>query len=139
LGHLLGLQTHDVGGQLAGVEGGHNPPPARYAALRFTRDIAKDMVFTIEPGIYFIPQLLDELRAFNPEMLYKPRIVALSKIDLLPEAERRRLGARARASFAEEVDVFPISAVAQMGLEELKHALWKRVRHERTAQTELKA
>lgn len=63
LGHLLGLQTHDVGGQLAGVEGGHNPPPTRYAALRFTRDIARDMVFTIEPGIYFIPQLLDELRA----------------------------------------------------------------------------
>ncbi len=63
LGHLLGLQTHDVGGQLAGVEGGHNPPPARYAALRFTREVAEDMVFTIEPGLYFIPQLLDELRA----------------------------------------------------------------------------
>ena len=63
LGHLLGLQTHDVGGQLKGVEGGHNPPPARYAALRFTREVAEDMVFTIEPGLYFIPQLLDELRA----------------------------------------------------------------------------
>lgn len=62
LGHLLGLQTHDVGGQLAGVEGGHKPPPARYAALRFTREVAQDMVFTIEPGLYFIPQLLDDLR-----------------------------------------------------------------------------
>ncbi len=71
------------------------------------------------------------MRAFNPEMLYKPRMVALSKIDLLPEAERRELGARARASFSEEVDVLPISAVAQMGLEELKHALWTRVRRER--------
>lgn len=62
LGHLLGLQTHDVGGQQATPDGAPKPPPARYPALRFTREVAVGQVFTIEPGIYFIPMLLDALR-----------------------------------------------------------------------------
>ncbi len=44
-------------------DGGMRPPPERYAALRLTRDIAVDQIFTIEPGLYFIPMLLDELRS----------------------------------------------------------------------------
>ena len=63
LGHLIGLQTHDVGGQLAGPEGGAAPPAARFPALRLTRTLEVDALFTIEPGIYFIPMLLDEIRA----------------------------------------------------------------------------
>ncbi|MEE4301875.1 MAG: Xaa-Pro dipeptidase [Pseudomonadales bacterium] len=62
LGHLLGTQTHDVGGQLAGPEGGTVPPPADFPALRLTRTLAEDYVVTVEPGLYFIPLLLDELR-----------------------------------------------------------------------------
>ncbi len=63
LGHLIGLQTHDVAGHMVSPDGGMRPPPKRYAALRLTRDVAVDQVFTIEPGLYFIPMLLDELRA----------------------------------------------------------------------------
>jgi Xaa-Pro dipeptidase len=62
LGHLIGLQTHDVGGQLASPEGGVALPSARFSALRLTRTLELDALFTIEPGIYFIPMLLDELR-----------------------------------------------------------------------------
>jgi len=62
LGHLLGLQTHDVAGHMVSPDGGIRPPPDRYSALRLTRDVAVDQVFTIEPGLYFIPILLDELR-----------------------------------------------------------------------------
>ncbi len=116
------------------IEGAHE---GKGLGLRFLKHIERNAVLLFvlpitsdDPAAEY-RTLLDELRAFNPEMLYKPRMVALSKIDLLPEAERRRLGARARASFSEDVDVLPISAVAQMGLEELKHALWTRVRHER--------
>ncbi len=65
LGHLLGLQTHDVGGHMADDNGGVAPPPEHYPALRNTRRIAVGQVFTIEPGIYFIPMLLDPLRAQN--------------------------------------------------------------------------
>jgi Xaa-Pro dipeptidase len=56
LGHSLGLQTHDVG--CAQVR-----PKARNPHLRNTSTIAAGQVFTIEPGIYFIPALLDELEA----------------------------------------------------------------------------
>jgi Xaa-Pro dipeptidase len=62
LGHLLGLQTHDVGGLQADPAGTPRPPPPEYPALRLTRTIDVDQVFTIEPGLYFIPLLLDTLR-----------------------------------------------------------------------------
>jgi Xaa-Pro dipeptidase len=62
LGHLIGLQTHDVGGQQMDPSGTQAPPPAEYPALRMTRELSPAMVFTIEPGIYFIPMLLNELR-----------------------------------------------------------------------------
>jgi len=56
LGHSLGIQTHDVGCRNI-VPEGRNP------FLRNTSTIAEGQVFTIEPGCYFIPQLLTELRA----------------------------------------------------------------------------
>lgn len=59
LGHLIGLQTHDVGGQQLGPEGGLAPPPENYPALRLTRTLEDRMPVTIEPGLYFIPQLLE--------------------------------------------------------------------------------
>lgn len=63
LGHLLGLQTHDVGGLQQDRSGTTRPPPDKYPALRLTRPIEPDQVFTIEPGLYFIPMLLNELRS----------------------------------------------------------------------------
>ncbi|MFN7989189.1 MAG: Xaa-Pro dipeptidase [Thermoanaerobaculia bacterium] len=63
LGHFLGIQVHDVAGRFADREGTLAPPPPEYPALRTTRTIEEGMLFTIEPGLYFIPMLLDELRA----------------------------------------------------------------------------
>ena len=65
LGHLLGLQVHDLGGHMADSQGTPVPPPANYPTLRFTRQIEQDQVFTIEPGLYFISMLLDGLRSNN--------------------------------------------------------------------------
>ena len=62
LGHLLGLQVHDVGGQLADPDGRVGAPPTDYPSLRLTRRLQEDMVITIEPGIYFIDSLLETLR-----------------------------------------------------------------------------
>ena len=58
LGHLLGLQTHDVGGRIVTEDGREVPPHNRYESLRLVRTVEPGMVFTIEPGIYFIPTLL---------------------------------------------------------------------------------
>ena len=63
LGHLLGLQTHDVGGRLANAGGDEVAPPERFPSLRYTRGIDVGQVITVEPGLYFIPMLLDALAA----------------------------------------------------------------------------
>ncbi len=55
LGHSLGVQVHDVGCRM-------KPPAERNPHLRNTADVEVGHVFTIEPGCYFIPALLDELR-----------------------------------------------------------------------------
>lgn len=65
LGHLLGIQVHDVGGQQLDIEGQMSPPPENYASLRLTRPLAANMVITVEPGVYFIPMLLERKRATN--------------------------------------------------------------------------
>lgn len=63
IGHLLGLQVHDVGGFMAGETGGVADKPEGHRYLRLTRPLQAGMVVTIEPGLYFIPTLLRQLRA----------------------------------------------------------------------------
>jgi len=62
VGHFLGLQVHDVAGFMANREGETIPRPEGHPFLRLTRVVEPRMVFTIEPGIYFIDLLLTELR-----------------------------------------------------------------------------
>ena len=69
LGHLLGVQVHDVGGFMADENGATREPPAGHPFLRLTRVLEEDMVLTIEPGIYAIDMLLDGLRDTPAEAL----------------------------------------------------------------------
>ena len=62
VGHLLGIQVHDVGGRMKNGEGEIQLPPEDYPSLRTTRMTARGQVFTIEPGLYFIPVLLEPER-----------------------------------------------------------------------------
>ena len=57
LGHMLGLSTHDAGGCLAG-----RTPSDRFGLkwLRADLPLEEDYVVTIEPGIYFIPAIIDD-------------------------------------------------------------------------------
>jgi Xaa-Pro dipeptidase len=63
IGHLLGLQVHDVGGFMASPAGGAIDKPDGHPYLRLTRVLEQDHVVTIEPGLYFVPMLLDGLRS----------------------------------------------------------------------------
>jgi Xaa-Pro dipeptidase len=63
LGHFLGVQVHDVAGRYADRDGTLAPPPAEHPFLRTTRTIEPRQLFTIEPGIYFIPMLLEPFRS----------------------------------------------------------------------------
>lgn len=62
LGHYLGLQTHDVAGLIADVEGTPIPRPEGHPFLRLTRTLEAGNVLTIEPGLYFIEPLLRRWR-----------------------------------------------------------------------------
>ena len=62
LGHLLGLQVHDIGGWQQNKRGAIKRPPEVYPSLRCTRELAEGMVLTIEPGLYFIDLLLQPWR-----------------------------------------------------------------------------
>jgi Xaa-Pro dipeptidase len=63
VGHLLGLQVHDIGGHQTGPDGGTTPPPPAHPFLRLTRTLEPGTVVTIEPGLYFIDLLLAQARA----------------------------------------------------------------------------
>jgi Xaa-Pro dipeptidase len=67
LGHLLGIQVHDVGGFMADESGNTIDPPAGHPFLRLTRILEEDMVLTIEPGLYVIDMLLEKLRGTPAE------------------------------------------------------------------------
>lgn len=63
IGHLLGIQVHDVGGLAAGPTGGVRPRPEGHPYLRLTRRLEEGFVVTIEPGLYFIDPLLQAAKA----------------------------------------------------------------------------
>lgn len=56
LGHFLGIDTHDCGGYPAGVE---RSTLAGFRSLRTGRVLAKNMVLSVEPGVYFNDYTLD--------------------------------------------------------------------------------
>jgi Xaa-Pro dipeptidase len=62
VGHLLGLQVHDVGGFMADRTGKTIPKPDGHPWLRLTRVIDPGWCFTIEPGLYFVQSLLGDLQ-----------------------------------------------------------------------------
>lgn len=67
IGHMLGIQVHDVAGKLVSPEIDPNDTPPQdttnpiYKYLRNKRKIAVGNLFTIEPGLYFIKSLLDKV------------------------------------------------------------------------------
>ena len=67
LGHLIGLQVHDVGGFLENEGGTTIDRPSGHPFLRLTRVLEENMVVTIEPGVYVIDMLLEELRGTPAE------------------------------------------------------------------------
>ena len=67
--------------------------------------------------------LLNEITKYNPELLDKERIVAVSKSDLLDEELRSEMAEELDEAFGELPYLF-ISSVSQTGLQELKDVLW---------------
>lgn len=67
--------------------------------------------------------LLDELRRYNPELLDKSRMVAISKCDLLDEELLEEMHGAMAADF-KEVPYLLISSITGLGIQRLKDGLW---------------
>ena len=94
--------------------------------LRFLRHIERNsLLLFMVPGDtddikHEYEVLLGELRKFNPEMLSKHRVLAVTKCDLLDDELMEML----RETLPQDLPVVFISAVTGFGLEELKDVLW---------------
>ena len=116
----------DIPGIIEGASEG------RGLGLRFLRHIERNsLLLFMVPGDtddirreYEI--LLNELRQFNPEMLQKHRVLAVTKCDLLDEELIDML----RPTLPDDLPVVFISAVTGFGLEELKDVLWRELNSE---------
>jgi Xaa-Pro aminopeptidase len=65
-GHMMGLDVHDMenlGEVWVGYDGEPKSTQFGLKSLRFAKPLRSGHVFTIEPGIYFIPELIDKWRA----------------------------------------------------------------------------
>ena len=100
--------------------------------LRFLRHIERNslLLFMVPGDTDDIKKeyelLLNELAQFNPEMLQKHRVLAVTKCDLLDDELMEML----RHDLPQDLQVVFISAVTGMGLDELKDILWEQLNSE---------
>ena len=73
LGHMMGLDVHDMenlGEVWVGYEGQPKSTQFGLKSLRLARPLQPGFVLTVEPGLYFIPQLMDRWKAEKKFMDY---------------------------------------------------------------------
>lgn len=95
--------------------------------LRFLRHIERNSIL-----LFMVPAdsedieaeyqtLVQELRLYNPSLLDKSRILAISKVDVLSDEERVTL----RKNLPNGIPTLLISAITQEGIEQLKDKIWE--------------
>lgn len=108
------------------IEGAHE---GKGLGLRFLRHIERNSIL-----LFMIPAdaddinkeyqiLLNELEQFNPEVLDKARVLAVTKCDMLDE----ELEAELKASITVDVPTVFISSHTEKGIIELKDTLWSKM------------
>ncbi len=106
------------------IEGAHE---GKGIGLRFLRHIERNSIL-----LFMVPAdedditkgyeiLLNELRMYNPELLVKERVLAVSKSDMLDD----KMKAEMEVQLPADVPHVFISSVTGEGLKELKDMLWK--------------
>ncbi|MFD0795027.1 GTPase ObgE [Mucilaginibacter litoreus] len=114
----------DIPGIIEGASQG------RGLGIRFLRHIERNSVL-----LFMVPAdtgrsikeeyniLLHELNEYNPELMHKPRVLAITKGDMLDEELQQEM----EKEVPVDVPYVFISSVAQKGLTELKDLLWKEI------------
>jgi len=108
------------------IEGAHE---GKGLGLRFLRHIERNSVL-----LFMVPAdsddikkeykiLLNELEQYSPELLDKQRVLAITKCDMLDTG----MIAQMKKELPRGVEHVMISSVANLGLDELKDKLWKKL------------
>jgi len=106
------------------IEGAHE---GKGLGLRFLRHIERNsaLLFMIPADSDNIKKeykiLLGELKKYNPELIHKTRMLAITKSDMLDEIMMKQM----LKELPKDLEVCCISAVAQTGLTALKDLIWK--------------
>ena len=125
----------DIPGIIEGASEG------RGLGLRFLRHIERNsLLLFMVPGDtddikHDYDVLLNELRQFNPEMLEKHRVLAVTKCDLLDDELIEML----KETLPDDLPVVFISAVTGKGIDELKDVLWQELNSESNKLQEITA
>ncbi len=122
LGHMMGLDVHDMenlGEKHVGYAGKEKSRQFGFKSLRLARPLEPGFVFTIEPGIYFIPDLIDlwHSQGLYADMLNYPEIEKWRDFTGMRNEEdwlvtpdgARRLGHKVKPMTAEEIEAAKLS------------------------------
>jgi Xaa-Pro aminopeptidase len=114
VGHMMGLDVHDMedlGERYVGYEGQPQSTQFGLKSLRLGRPLQPGFVLTIEPGIYFIPQLIDHWRGLGhlTEFINYEKVAQWRDFGglrneedyLITESGKRRLGKKKPLTVAE--------------------------------------
>ncbi len=104
----------------------------RGLGLRFLRHIERNSIL-----LFMIPAdsvdiikeyniLLSELQQYNPELVEKQRILAITKCDMLDEELIRQM----KLELPEGIETIFISSVSGMGIPELKDLIWSEINND---------
>ncbi len=104
--------------------------------IQFLRHIERNNVLlfmvSAETNIeYEYNALLNELRSYRPDLLDKPRVLAITKMDL-----KQGFKLEEEFHFEDEIPVILISSATGHGVDELRETLWERIQHARELESE---
>ena len=112
--------------------------------LRFLRHIERNAVL-----LFLVPAtsddiekeyniLLSELEKYNPQLLTKARLLAISKCDVLTDEELKKIQKQAdKLTKKLELPVLLFSSISGMGINQLKDALWEELNKEQNQVIEI--
>lgn len=97
--------------------------------IQFLRHIERNNVLlfmvSAETDVeYEYNALVKELKAYRPDLLDKPRVLAITKMDL-----KQGFKLEEEFHFEDEISVIPISSATGHGVDELRETLWKLIQH----------
>jgi GTP-binding protein len=97
--------------------------------IQFLRHIERNnvllfMVSAMTDIEYEYEALLTELRSYRKDLLDKPRVLAITKMDL-----KQGFKLEEKLHFDDEIPVIPISSATGHGIDELREELWKQIQH----------